>query len=281
MKTDWRWQKVPKVLCAVEFPFTVAMLALSGIADPDTYRTLLWSEGAKHGWNSDPIELLYAEANYRPISAPRPWRQFTTDFNVIIIVLSMFILLAKTVMFIMHSLPPFFSILLHMCLVVLYAVAISNQAAPDYTDSEHPSKFPWYLTRGCGAPVDPQLKGYCQQAKATFAITVMLCTIFVTYFTVSIINAIPTKAQKKEAEEKVAAAAAAEAAAEYDASYENHYDDKDQDIEMQPQRSMAPVTPRTLAFNTLDGQIAPARPNQNLELRHHISMGPEPGKKKK
>ena len=73
---EWRTRKrVMLLLCAFEFAPTIAALVLFGIADPDTYRTKLWQEGANHGWNSDPIELLYAAANYKPISAPTPWNQ--------------------------------------------------------------------------------------------------------------------------------------------------------------------------------------------------------------
>lgn len=35
------------------------------------------------------------------------------------------------------------------------------------------------------------------------------------------------------------------------------------------------MTPRTMAFNTLDGTLGARRPNKDLPLRHHISMGSE------
>lgn len=62
-------------LFALEFPFTVAALALFGIAAPDTYRTILWNEGGLHGWNSNPSEVLYAAANYRKLTIPMVWTQ--------------------------------------------------------------------------------------------------------------------------------------------------------------------------------------------------------------
>ena len=74
-KLNWRNPKVLPILFVIEFPFTVACLALFGIADPDTYRTSLWKEGSIHGWNSDPQEILYAYANYKPIPIPAPWNQ--------------------------------------------------------------------------------------------------------------------------------------------------------------------------------------------------------------
>lgn len=69
----WRFPKAMYVLFALEIPLTIAALALFGIADPDTYRTKLWQNGANRGFNSDPIEILYAYANYRPIKVPLVW----------------------------------------------------------------------------------------------------------------------------------------------------------------------------------------------------------------
>jgi hypothetical protein len=45
----------------------VACLVFFGIANPDTYRTALWQVGSDNGFNSDPNEILYAYANYRPL----------------------------------------------------------------------------------------------------------------------------------------------------------------------------------------------------------------------
>ena len=197
MKLDWRQPKVLLILCAIEFPFTVAALTIFGIADPNTYRTDLWLEGAKHGWNSHPSAIMYSYANYRPAEIPIPWAQLyvcerdeerdgkrerkqmltgfsTTHWNVVITVLSMFMLLAKTVMYITHVFPPFFSTILHALLISGYAVAISRQAGPDYLDPDHPAKVPWYLTRGCGDPVASELQGYCKQAKAGFAVAILM-----------------------------------------------------------------------------------------------------------
>ena len=70
---NWRMQKLFFVLLVIEIPLTIALLALFGIADPDTYRTKLWRNGSLKGFNSDPSEILYAYANYRPISVPLIW----------------------------------------------------------------------------------------------------------------------------------------------------------------------------------------------------------------
>ena len=62
-------------LLAIEFPLTVALLALFGIAAPDLYRKKLWQDGADNGFNSDPNTAIYAAANYRPYKTPMPWTQ--------------------------------------------------------------------------------------------------------------------------------------------------------------------------------------------------------------
>ena len=162
-------------LFVLELPLSIAALALYGIAQPDLYRTRLWQEGANHGWNSSPNEIIYAYANYRPIPNPLPWSQFITNFNVVIAVLSVFLLLVKGIMFITHVWHPLLSVVVHVVLVALYGVSIHAQTARDMSDPEHPQKgAPWYITKSCGPPVDPAVHGYCQQAKAAFAITVLL-----------------------------------------------------------------------------------------------------------
>lgn len=62
-------------LFVVEFLLVIAVLTLFGIADPNTYRTKLWQNGADHGFNSDPSIILYSYANYRPIRTPTVWNQ--------------------------------------------------------------------------------------------------------------------------------------------------------------------------------------------------------------
>ncbi|KAK4996354.1 hypothetical protein LTR66_004012 [Elasticomyces elasticus] len=117
----WRTARTMIGLFIAEFAFTIAALALFGIAAPNTYRKLLWQDGADLGYSSNPNEILYSYANYRPMSVPLVWSQFVTNFNVIISVLSMFILLAKSVVFVMHIFIPPLSVLVHALLLALYA----------------------------------------------------------------------------------------------------------------------------------------------------------------
>lgn len=71
----WRFAKLMYGLFVLEFFLTVAALTFFGIADPNTYRTKLWQNGANKGFNSDPSVVLYSFANYRPISTPLVWSQ--------------------------------------------------------------------------------------------------------------------------------------------------------------------------------------------------------------
>ncbi|KAI4137293.1 MAG: hypothetical protein L6R39_007361, partial [Caloplaca ligustica] len=155
----WKTPRVIIPLFVVELVFEIAALALYGIAQPNLYRTKLWKEGSLHGWNSNPNEIIYAYANYRPIHTPLPWSQFVTNFNVIIAVLALFLLLCKAIMYICHIFHPLMSTIIHAALVALYAVSIHAQAAPDMSDPDHPQPgAPWYITKSCGAPVEPKLK---------------------------------------------------------------------------------------------------------------------------
>jgi hypothetical protein len=72
----WKWPKVLIALMVIELGGTVAALALFGIASPNLYRTTLWRIGSDNGFNSSPLQILYAYANYRPLpKTPFVWSQ--------------------------------------------------------------------------------------------------------------------------------------------------------------------------------------------------------------
>ena len=86
----------------------------------------------------------------------------------------MFLLLVKTTMFVLHAFLPVLSIAVHGLLIGLYAVSLRNQSSPDLADPEHLNKgLPWYLSKGCKY-ADPSNKGYCAQARASFAVTCVM-----------------------------------------------------------------------------------------------------------
>lgn len=99
-----------------------------------------------------------------------------TQFNVVCAVLSTFILLVKSIIFVLGGFLPLISVIAHTVLVAIYAVAIRNQATPDLSDKSVPnlqSNLPWYLGKGCGYARDKN-KHYCTQAVASFAVTCIM-----------------------------------------------------------------------------------------------------------
>ncbi|KAL8892325.1 MAG: hypothetical protein Q9205_000175 [Flavoplaca limonia] len=294
---QWKFPKVIFYLFGIELLIEIAALALYGIAQPDLYRTRLWQEGSDHGWNSKPNSILYAYANYRPVHTPLPWSQFVTDYNVIISVVALFILLCKGIMYICHIFYPLLSTVIHAALIAIYAVSIHAQAAPDMSDPDHPQPgAPWYITKGCGAPVKASLQGYCKQAVGSFAVTVMLCALFFVYFVISIWSLLAPAAGSVIRHRKLSTASE-DAEAQSQRPWEM--------TQVQPPPTpgttgglKSPMTPRTTAFNTLSGKMGSGKEKKKTKmglmgkgkgkeketevvrgsdgrvpLRHHISMG--------
>lgn len=74
LRRDWKLTKAIWPLMIAELPGLVAVLALFGIAQPDTFRTVNWSVGYQNGFNSNPAITLYAYANHRPLpNIPLVW----------------------------------------------------------------------------------------------------------------------------------------------------------------------------------------------------------------
>ncbi|OJD25973.1 hypothetical protein ACJ73_02658 [Blastomyces percursus] len=248
-----------KILLGIELPITIAVLALFGIASPDLYRTKLWKDGAKNGFNSGPEDMVYAFANYRPYSTPKPWSQLLTNFNLVISVLSMFFMLVKAPMFILNVFYPPFSVIVHTTLTVLYAVSIAYQASPDMTDPERPQPgAPWYLTKNCNVAKSPSNVGYCQQAKASFACTVLMFALFLVHIVYAVYSCLPTEEIREKQRQRLARRKELEDLKSLKSPiYPMH-------APMTPGgTSFPPMTPRTQAFNRLGGTT-------DLPLRNHF-----------
>lgn len=99
----------------------------------------------------------------------------TTDFNVITAVVSVFLLICKLIMTVCGIFHPLGSLFVHSGLIVVWAVSIRGQAGSDMSDPANPQPgAPWYITKSCGPPVSPSLIGYCKQAKAAFAVSIIM-----------------------------------------------------------------------------------------------------------
>lgn len=96
------------------------------------------------------------------------------QFNIVIGVLSTFILLVKSAMFVMRAWIPILSFCVHAILLGLYASSVKSQSTPDMSDPERPSPgLPWYLSKGCGYATEGNY-GFCMQARAVFALTCVM-----------------------------------------------------------------------------------------------------------
>lgn len=183
--------KLVYYLMAVELPFTIVILTLTGIASHDLFRTFLWKDGAENGFNSAPDEVLYAAANHREYQAPMVWSKLyvsvpsgrkrltnsisITNYNLVIGVLGTFLLIVKFPLHMMHLLFPPIAASIHGATFILYVVSASYQAGSDMSDPRKPQPGPpWYITKKCSVARHPSNIAYCQQAKALFAVTVVV-----------------------------------------------------------------------------------------------------------
>ncbi|KGO73346.1 hypothetical protein PITC_086340 [Penicillium italicum] len=170
-----RHHKLVLWLMAWEFPITIVMLTLTGIASHNLYRTLLWQDGADNGFNSAPNEALYAAANYRPFKTPMVWSPFITNYNLVLGVLSTFFLIIKLPLQWMYLFYPPIAVTVHGSLIILYIVAAVYQAGSDMSDPRHPQPgAPWYIAKSCSVASKKSNVAYCMQAKALFAVTIII-----------------------------------------------------------------------------------------------------------
>ncbi|KFY26062.1 hypothetical protein V491_01480 [Pseudogymnoascus sp. VKM F-3775] len=246
----WRYFWVMIGFMVAELAGTVATLTLFGIASPDAYRTQLWKLGGELGFNSNPDQILYAYANYRPIpKTPIVWSNFISNYNVVVSVLSMFILLIKVVLFIMHMWVPIVSVIINTIVLALWCFSAYGQAGPDHSDPEHPSSVAWYIAKSCSVAEASGNKHNCEMAKGSFASTIFMIAVFAFSIALSIWSMIPTEEMKEARKLKKEE--------EAQSPYPENAGEKLWELRnMQtPAPTFQPYTPRTLAFNTLDRQL--------------------------
>ncbi|OJJ49325.1 hypothetical protein ASPZODRAFT_60124 [Penicilliopsis zonata CBS 506.65] len=204
-KTHRHW-RLYLILIAIELPLTIVLLTLTGIASHGLYRTKLWQAGYDLGFNSSPDEVIYALANYRSYTIPVVWSSFLTNFNLVIGVLSTFLLIVKFPVHVMRLLYPPIAVAIQGSLVALYIVSARYQAGSDMTDSSHPQPGPpWYITKNCNVAKDVAINsivGYCEQAKSLFAVTIILLTLYFVEFCVCVHSCFLTKEEKESRREQ-------------------------------------------------------------------------------
>ncbi|KAL4933875.1 uncharacterized protein BDV17DRAFT_286681 [Aspergillus undulatus] len=269
-------------LVAAELVLVIPILTFTGIAAHDRYRTKLWQDGYDNGFNSSPNTAVYAAANYRDYATPKVWDSYTTNWNLVISILSTFIFITKVPLHMLHLLYPFAHALLQIGLIIIYCVSAAWQAGPDTSDPARPQPgAPWYITKNCNVAHDSSNLSYCQQAKALFAFTILIIVLYTVELGISIQNCFITKEERAERDEE-------REEKETMKAYEDMILKSPAMIPMTPSAipmtpgtatyprspmpAMPAVTPRSLAFNRLDSNNSnPNSTSTDLPLREHFT----------
>ena len=97
-----------------------------------------------------------------------------TNFNVAVSVLSMFVLLVKVIMFVLHIWWPILGTISNGAITALWIASMYGQMGPDHSDPRYPSNVAWYISKSCDIAKPYGAYGYCRQAKSAYAVTVIM-----------------------------------------------------------------------------------------------------------
>jgi hypothetical protein len=104
-----------------------------------------------------------------------------TQYHLVIGVVCTFFYLIKSTMWLLKVFVPIISLGLHTALLCLWAYGLHIQTAPDTIDPQRINNgAPWYLTKSCNIVQDKNIRAYCMQAKASFAVTIIMMYVLVT-----------------------------------------------------------------------------------------------------
>ncbi|CAG9977628.1 unnamed protein product [Clonostachys byssicola] len=166
------------VLLVAEFCVTSTAWALCLWGYPDRFRSRLWENGGAQGWNSDPKQRIYYYANYEePPEVPLIWSQRLTDSHLCIAALSLITCAIRVGLQPLGYLPRAASIVYDILLYSLWVWILVGQRSGDYSDSVHPSPYPWYLGRSCSESWS-STRLACHVAKANFALSIIAPLIY-------------------------------------------------------------------------------------------------------
>jgi hypothetical protein len=166
------------VLLGTELALCLTAVALFGFAYPDRLRTRLWENGGVEGWNSNPRQRIYFYANHQePPEIPMIWSERSTESLLAVAVLSLVVCLARAVTFKFRYIPRFANIGYDLLLCSFWILCAAVQNSSDRSDPEHPSKHPWYLTRGCAVAWDAN-QAICRTAQASFAVSILAAVFY-------------------------------------------------------------------------------------------------------
>ncbi|KAJ4315504.1 hypothetical protein N0V84_008330 [Fusarium piperis] len=165
-------------LLLVELALALMAILLFGVAYPDRFRWGLWENGGEEGWNSNPNDRIYSYANYREApEVPLIWQRRLAQSNFAVAILSLVICVARVPLSYLGSISRYISAFYDALLLCFWAMSLTNQASGDFSDPEHPSPRPWYLTHECSAAWQRN-QGYCRIAQASFAVSVLAAVLY-------------------------------------------------------------------------------------------------------
>jgi hypothetical protein len=120
------------------------------------------------------------------------------NYDLVIGVLSTFIFLVKVPVHVLRFFYPPVGVFVNGVCLILYIVAACFQAGSDTSDPRHLQKGPpWYITKPCSVSFYPSDVGYCQQAKALFAFTVIVITLYFAETVLAMMSCFSTQAERE------------------------------------------------------------------------------------
>ncbi|RKF57328.1 hypothetical protein OnM2_075006b [Erysiphe neolycopersici] len=254
----WKWPRMFISLMIFELGATIIALALFSIAQPNLFRTKLWQVGYDHGLNSSPAQILYAYANHRPLPRiPFVWTETLTELNVAVSVLSMFILIVKFILFVLNIWFPILGTVISAFTGALWITSMYGQMGPDFNDPKHPSQIAWYIRKSCDIARPSGNYHYCVLAKITFADTTLMSIISILYTALGIYSTVPSLKKSPTPENSIEEGLGNLSINAVNRNQANLGRELELTSLSNPQYT--PITPRTLAFNTLDRRIPAIR----------------------
>jgi hypothetical protein len=73
----------------------------------------------------------------------------------------------------MNIIKKWTQVFLQCCVLLFWILSLMAQQSPDYSDTQHPSRMPWYLNHSCSV-TQPQNQPACHVAQASFGMTIIL-----------------------------------------------------------------------------------------------------------
>ncbi|KAI0521540.1 hypothetical protein F5B22DRAFT_541844 [Xylaria bambusicola] len=250
LKRKWPSTAAMWIMFPVELALTITLLILTELARPDKYRTKLWQAGYELGFNSSPNVIAFAHANGKPTpTIPLVWSSTITNYNTAISIISLFFLITRLIAFIMEFWLPIIVLPINIAFVALYAASLGGQAGPDYLDPNHPSRVAWYIAKPCSVAANHKIQGYCTEAKGLFAAFSLMFVVTLVNLGLNIWAMLPNERDKRDWDSDD----------EDDEPLRTGGDKKGTSWEMRsipptPRTGLMPFTPRTTAFNALEGK---------------------------